>query len=106
MPLKSEDETSLRDGVFVEPGGVVAVEARLKRGNGPLTAQPLNFFLLGDGSLSQVEVATALMSLAQRPVAPPPSTSRHLQIRMKSPRLAWCSSRMAACSGTRWKSSR
>ncbi len=55
----SEDDTALRqDGLFVEPGGLIALQARIRRGNGPLTDASLNFFVTGGGSLDQVEVST------------------------------------------------
>ncbi len=55
----TEDDAALRkNNLIVEAGGLMAVQARIRRGNGPLADAPLNFYLLGGGSLDQIEVTT------------------------------------------------
>ncbi len=55
----SEDEQSLRDeNLYVEPSGLIALEARVRRGNGPYENASLSFFLSGGGSLDQVDVSS------------------------------------------------
>lgn len=55
----SEDDSALRkDNLFVESGGELAIQARIRHGNGPLSDASLNFFVDGGGSLDQITATT------------------------------------------------